>query len=139
VVLTIGQVAARTGLRASAIRYYEELGLLPEPARRSGKRIYDGSIFTRLTIIDLAKTAGFELREIRALLGDTSRPPRSWREVSRRKRSAVDSEIARLEISKMVLSKLETCGCATIDDCGRIFRAAVDAYRAGQGRTRPRT
>ena len=66
--LTIGQVASRTGLRASAIRYYESRGLLPKASRIGGKRVYEGLVLERLAIIELAKTAGFHLDEIRATL-----------------------------------------------------------------------
>ncbi len=59
--LTIGQVALKAGLRASAIRYYEAQGLLPPAPRHGGKRVYDASILVRLSAIDLAKTAGFTL------------------------------------------------------------------------------
>ena len=58
--LTIGAVAARTGLRASAIRYYESRGLLPVASRAAGKRVYDASVLARLAVIRLAKTAGFD-------------------------------------------------------------------------------
>ena len=64
-VLTIGEVARRAGVRASAIRYYEEAGLLPAPERVGGKRRYDEGILRRLAIIGGAKRAGFTLREIR--------------------------------------------------------------------------
>ena len=52
--LRIGEVAERAGLRKSAVRYYEEIGLLPEPDRVSGQRIYDPSILRRLALIDVS-------------------------------------------------------------------------------------
>jgi MerR family transcriptional regulator, redox-sensitive transcriptional activator SoxR len=66
--MTIGAVAARSGLRASAIRYYEAQGLLPAAPREHGRRIYDTSVFERLAVIGLAKAAGFDLSEIKAVV-----------------------------------------------------------------------
>jgi MerR family redox-sensitive transcriptional activator SoxR len=59
--LTIGEVARRAGVRTSAIRYYEEAGLLPEPERVGGKRRYEKEILRRLALIGGAKRAGFTL------------------------------------------------------------------------------
>ena len=66
--LTISEVARCAGVRASAIRYYEEAGLLPEPERIGGKRRYEEGILRRLALIGGAKRAGFTLGEIRTLL-----------------------------------------------------------------------
>jgi MerR family redox-sensitive transcriptional activator SoxR len=63
--LTIGEVARCTGVSTSAIRYYEEAGLLPEPERVGGKRRYEKEILRRLALIRGAKGAGFTLGEIR--------------------------------------------------------------------------
>ena len=82
--LTIGQVASRTGLRASAIRYYESRGLLPKASRIGGKRVYEGSVLERLAIIELAKTAGFHLDEIRSTLlrAGEGKPAARWKTVA---------------------------------------------------------
>ena len=66
--LTIGDVAARAGLRTSAIRYYESVGLLPEPDRDAGRRRYGEDVLQRLAVIDTAQRAGLSLDEIRLLL-----------------------------------------------------------------------
>ena len=55
--LSIGEVSRRAGVAASAIRYYEEIGVLPVPQRRSGRRHYDASVIDRLSLIDLAQQA----------------------------------------------------------------------------------
>ena len=73
--LTIGQVAKRAGLNASAIRYYEAHGLLPEPPRVSGQRRYGEDTLARLGVIDVAKRAGFTLDDIRVLLHRSRRRP----------------------------------------------------------------
>lgn len=128
--LTIGQVALQAGLRASAIRYYEAQGLLPPPWRKGGKRMYHPSIVERLAVIELAKVAGFELEEIRALLSSVGegRPARAWAKLVPAKRIEVDAQIRRLQEVNDALSKLNGCSCATLDECGRTF----NAYRSTQ-------
>ena len=121
--LTIGEVASRTGLRPSAIRYYEAQGLLPAAARRGGKRVYDRAIVDRLGMIALAKVAGFEIREIRGMLAgvDAGRPAATWMRLGARKRVALDAEIGRLTVMKEALVKLESCRCDTFEECGRAY------------------
>ena len=70
--MTIGQVARRLGVRPSALRYYERIGLLPPIERVNGQRRYGPAILSRLTVIDVAKQAGFTMREIRVLLSGFS-------------------------------------------------------------------
>src|SRR5919107_1797336 len=72
--LRIGQVAERAGVRVSLIRYYEDVGLLPEPARVSGQRRYDRSVLRRLAVIDVAQRAGLSLEEIKELLDHGNDP-----------------------------------------------------------------
>jgi MerR family redox-sensitive transcriptional activator SoxR len=121
--MTIGEVASRTGLRASAIRYYEGLGLLPRPSRRAGRRVYDTSIVERLAVIELAKTSGFALKEIRALLARTGgqAPATAWRELASAKGPEIDAQMQRLVLMKDILVKLKRCSCATLEECGRAF------------------
>jgi MerR family transcriptional regulator, redox-sensitive transcriptional activator SoxR len=66
--VTIGELARRTGLRASAIRYYEEIGVLPEPLRVGGQRRYHDDALRRLAVVATAQRAGLSLAEIRTLL-----------------------------------------------------------------------
>jgi MerR family redox-sensitive transcriptional activator SoxR len=127
-VLTIGEVASRAGVRPSAIRYYEEIGLLPKAIRRSGTRVYDASVFKRLAVIDLAKTAGFELKAIRSLLSVSAPPPVGWRALAGTRRAQVDAEIVRLRLTKSILKRIERCGCATLADCASAFDAAKAKY-----------
>ncbi len=66
--LTIGEVAAEAGIRTSAIRYYERIGVLPEPERSAGQRRYTDVTVGRLRAVEVGKRAGFNLDEIRTLL-----------------------------------------------------------------------
>ena len=61
-------MARRAGVATSSIRYYERIGLLPEPGRAGGQRRYDADVLGRLAFIGVAQSAGFKLREIKALL-----------------------------------------------------------------------
>src|SRR5262245_30293994 len=86
--LTIGAVALRAGLRPSAVRYYEEVGLVPPPRRRGGQRIYDACVLDRLALIELAKGAGFSLRETRDLIAAVAEhrsAAASWQAMARAK------------------------------------------------------
>jgi len=122
--MTIGQVGAKAGIRASTIRYYEEQGLLPRASRKGGKRIYEASILDRLAVITLAKMAGFELREIRTILSTEKKPALIWRKLGQAKRAELDRQILTLARMKDVLARLSDCTCSTPEECGRAFNAA---------------
>src|SRR5215203_3264259 len=70
--MSIGQVARRAGVKPSALRYYEGVGLLPPPERANGRRRYDGEVLRkvldRLAVVRVAQQAGFTISEIRTLL-----------------------------------------------------------------------
>jgi MerR family redox-sensitive transcriptional activator SoxR len=125
--LTIGEVASRTGLRVSAIRYYEERGLLPKASRSGGKRVYSTSVLQRLAVIRLAKAAGFNLDEIRVTLSNLgeNQPAARWRTLATAKRVELDAEMRRLTITKYVLTRMRACSCATLEECGRAFLEAL--------------
>jgi MerR family redox-sensitive transcriptional activator SoxR len=128
--LTIGQVASRTGLRASVIRYYEERGLLPAPLRTGGKRVYPASIIARLAVIELAKIAGFNLDEIRDTLSNADEGGLSarWKTLAKTKRAELDDEMRRLMVTNYVLARVGTCSCASVEECGRRFLEALSTY-----------
>ena len=117
--LRIGEVAERAGLRKSAIRYYEEIGLLSKPERVSGQRVYDPSILRRLAVIDVAQRAGLSLDEIRELVDAGSAPiSEQLQELAAKKLPEVEALIARAEAMRAWLETAQACGCETIDECG---------------------
>jgi MerR family redox-sensitive transcriptional activator SoxR len=139
-VLTIGEVAARTGVRASALRYYEEAGLVPRARRRGGKRVYAPAVLDRLAVIELAKSAGFTIRETRTLLaGLTQRRPaaRTWQRLARGKLDELSRRIAEASRMRTLLETLVTCDCPTLEDCGRELRRARQGADAGSESRRP--
>lgn len=117
--LRIGQVAERAGLRKSAIRYYEEIGLLPEAERVSGQRVYDPSILRRLAMIEVSQRAGLTLDEIRELI-DAGAGPISDQlaALAERKLPDVEALIARAQAMREWLLGAQACTCESIDECG---------------------
>jgi MerR family transcriptional regulator, redox-sensitive transcriptional activator SoxR len=131
---SIGELGNRAGLNASAIRYYERLGLLPEAERVGGKRRYDRSALTRLAVIDVAQRAGFTLAETRTLLGGFSRrtpPPQRWRALAQRKLVEVDALIARANGMRRLLQEGIDCDCLSLEQC-EPFLANSRAHRTDQ-------
>jgi MerR family transcriptional regulator, redox-sensitive transcriptional activator SoxR len=126
--LTISQVARQIGLRPSAIRYYERIGLLPPAERLSGQRRYDPTVLYRLAIIQRARQLGFTLSEIRHLFfgfRDITRASERWRTLSQRKLAELDHLMDGIKAVRGVLKKLMTkCRCDTLDQCGKgIFQS----------------
>lgn len=123
--LTIGELAARAGVNASAIRYYERVRLLPKPEREHGQRRYDTGAVRRLELIDVAKRAGFSLDEIRVLLDaeDAGTPAHQpLTALAERKLEEVEALIARAEARRDWLQAATACGCASLDRCALFAR-----------------
>jgi len=126
---TIGQLARRFGLNTSAIRYYERVGVLPEPARQSGQRRYGPDAVKRLEALQAAKQAGFTLEEARLLLqrseaGDPLH--QSLRELAARKLPEVEALIARTMTLRSWLLAASDCSCDTLDACALFSDAGAE-------------
>ena len=118
--LSIGEVARRAGVKPSAIRYYEQIGLLPPPARRSGRQRYDPGVLDRLTVIRVAQAAGLTLAETGELFAGVpeERPVGArWQAMARRKLIEVEEVIARAERMRSMLRMALGCTCTTIEEC----------------------
>ena len=118
--IPIGEVAARAGIAASAIRYYESEGLLPRAGRRGGRRIYDESVLDQLTFIDLSKRSGFTVAEIRKLVRGFkgSAPPGvRWRALAEEKMEALDQRIAEAQAMQRLLRAVTACECPSFREC----------------------
>jgi len=120
--LAISEVARVFGLRTSAIRYYEQIGILPQALRKSGQRRYGETVLFRLAVIQRARETGFTLDEIRELFfgfrpGTT--PPKRWRELSRRKLIELKKRMERLKMMETLLKRMENCQCDALDECGK--------------------
>src|SRR5881392_1612900 len=124
--MTIGEVARRAGLQASAIRYYEKIGLLPKTQRIGGQRRYETGVLNYLEVIDVAKRAGFRMDEIRHLFhgfGKGTPAFRRWQLLAQRKITEMDDLIARAKKMKRLLENADRCKCLDLEDCGRVFLA----------------
>ena len=116
--LSIGEVAHRSGMAASRIRYYETCGLIAAPERRSGKRQYPPGVLRRLAIIDAAQRVGFSLEEIHDLLGSRDGPAHErLRRLALRKLPEIDELIVRATIVQRLLQFCGDCHCKSIDEC----------------------
>jgi MerR family transcriptional regulator, redox-sensitive transcriptional activator SoxR len=115
--LTIGEVAKKAGLRASAIRFYERIGLLPKPLRSGGQRRYDASVLGRLAVLQRARDCGFTLEEAAGFFNDCGRPAERWQRVACKKLTELDALIERVAAIRDLLQR--RCECADLDECGR--------------------
>lgn len=120
--LTISETARRVGLRPSAIRYYEQLGVLPPAPRVSGQRRYNMSGVYRIAVLRRAQEAGFSLDEIRELvlgLGQSTPISARWKKSAVGKIAELDARIDQIRSMRELLQKLQTgCQCETVDQCG---------------------
>ena len=119
---SIGQVAREAGIAASALRYYERVGILPPPPRRARQRRYDESVFGRIELIRLALQAGFSISETRTFLCGFSRdtpPAARWRALAARKLEEVDALMQRARRMKALLESSFHCRCPSLADCER--------------------
>jgi len=124
--MTIGDVAKRCGVRTSAIRYYEQMGLLPKPSRVGGRRIYSDGVLDRIAFVQFARSAGFSVAEIRTLAGSGGQAPlsRAMRRMAERKLDEVEQLIAQANLMKEVLARALRCQCIDPQECGRRVRVA---------------
>ena len=116
----IGEVARISGKAPSAIRYYESIGLLPEPTRVSGRRRYPAEVVQALAVIDTAQRAGLTLDDIRLLLQAPTADANAveqLRLVAERRLPALREAIARAEFVREWLEQAADCCCPTLETC----------------------
>ncbi len=135
--LTIGQLAAHTGCKVQTIRYYEQIGLLPVPARTSGnQRRYSRVQADRLAFIRHARELGFPLVAIRELLSlsdDPEQPCGAVDRIAHNQLQAVERRIERLTVLKAELERmLAQCGGGRVAEC-RVIEVLADYARRWEG------
>ncbi|RYI33730.1 MAG: MerR family transcriptional regulator [Acetobacteraceae bacterium] len=120
--LTIGKLGQATGVKVPTIRFYEQIGLLPEAGRSAGnQRLYDRATQDRLAFIRHARELGFPIDAIRDLLSLSDRPDRPCAavdDIARAQLKSVQARIARLKALELELERmLDQCACGVIKDC----------------------
>jgi MerR family redox-sensitive transcriptional activator SoxR len=118
--MTIGEVAKRTGLRTSALRYYEDAGVLPAPRRVNGRRLYGEESVRVVEVLRFAQRAGFTREEIRTLFhgfgADTPLNER-WDALAKARVAELDALIERAARMKQAILAGLGCGCVRVEDC----------------------
>lgn len=127
--LTIGELAKRGGVRTSTLRYYEDEGLLRPAARVSGQRRYDEDAVEVLTVIRFCRMLGFSLDEIRVLLaeprGKRKRTRTQWRGLVDTKLAELDESIARAKTMMRLLKTSRDCDCVDLEQCASLCAPLV--------------
>ena len=119
--LTIGEVSRRSGVASSALRYYEERGLITPERAGSGHRRFQRAVLRRIAFIVFAQRVGLTLEEIGEELAklppDRAPTRRDWSRLSSKWSSHIDDRIAELERLKSGLTECIGCGCLSLDRC----------------------
>ena len=135
-VLTISQVSRRSGVASSALRFYEERGLIVSQRAGSGHRRYPRSVLRRIAFIVFAQRIGLTLEEIGAELAklpaDRIPTSRDWARLSGKWTKRIDQRIAELKRLRAGLTQCIGCGCLSIDKC-ELANPADRAGRKGPG------
>lgn len=119
--LSIGQLATRTGISTSAIRFYEAKGLIRADRNAGGQRRFERSDIRRLSFIMITQQQGFTLDEIRDMLSGlpNARTPtqKDWARISRRLATRIEERIAQLKQMRQNLNGCIGCGCLSLKKC----------------------
>jgi MerR family transcriptional regulator, redox-sensitive transcriptional activator SoxR len=119
--MTVGTLARQAGLRPSAVRYYERVGVLPAPPRRSGRRDYGPDALGQLAVVQFARACGFTLTETRQLVRGFSPATAAsvrWKTLAAAKQREMDTIIDRAKTMKGLLDRISACRCETLAQCG---------------------
>ncbi|MGH9298906.1 MAG: redox-sensitive transcriptional activator SoxR [Acidimicrobiales bacterium] len=134
--ISIGEVSERTGVAASALRYYEAEGLIVSERSGGGQRRFRREMIRRIAFIKVAQRVGLSLEDIRGALGvlPAGRTPNKadWTKLSRAWRPLLDEQIALLERLRDQLDSCIGCGCLSLQRCG-LYNRDDEAARLGEG------
>jgi MerR family redox-sensitive transcriptional activator SoxR len=142
--VTIGEVAAKATIATSAIRYYERSGLLKQPLRKNGRRVYSEGVLHQLVIIEFAKETGFTLSETKLLLhGFPKNTPASarWKKMAREKIHELDVALAKTKAMRDMLEAMTSCRCRKLEQCAQGLERNRQRWHLSASpkpRTRPR-
>ncbi|HTZ23132.1 MAG TPA: MerR family transcriptional regulator [Streptosporangiaceae bacterium] len=129
--LTIGEVAARTGVATSALRYYDQLGLVKPRRRAAGQRRYGPEAATTVAVILLLRQAGLPLAEIKRFLSSRARSPDAWRDPARHQLDQLDAQIAKAQAARHAIEHSLHCPEDDIFACPTFWKT-VNGVADGQ-------
>jgi DNA-binding transcriptional MerR regulator len=129
--LTIGELARGTGVATSALRYWEELGLLPPIARIAGQRRYPESAARLVGAILLLREVGFTLAEQKEFMASHAAAPGDWQRLARRKLAELDDQIANAQTAREAIEHALRCPHEDILQCPT-FASLIAARLTGQ-------
>jgi MerR family redox-sensitive transcriptional activator SoxR len=112
--LRIGEVAETTGIAVSAVRYYEDIGVISATSRIGGKRRFDADTVGRVNFIRRAQEVGFSLDEIKTILDDEAG---DWRDLVDDKLMELRGRRDRLDTMISMLAEIRECGCGAVASC----------------------
>ena len=134
--LPVGELAARAGVRTSALRFYESEGLIPSTRTSGNQRRYRREVLRRVAFIRAAQAIGLSLEDIRSALDSlpSARTPnrRDWKRLSGTWRKVLDDRIAALERLRDSLESCIGCGCLSLDSC-RLYNTGDHLADLGPG------
>lgn len=134
--LSIGDLAGRTGLSVSAIRFYEKKGLITPDRNEGNQRRYEGSDIRRLSFILIAQQIGLTIEQIKTVMAGlpNGRTPTKadWTRISRDFRQTLDARIAMMERMRDKLDGCIGCGCLSLKACN-LYNPDDKAHRLGAG------
>ena len=134
--LSIGEIAERTGVSVSALRFYEAEGLISSTRSGGGQRRFAREVLRRIAFVRIAQQIGLSLDEISAALaslpGERTPTVADWARVSRAWRAALDERIRMLELVRDELTSCIGCGCLSLHTC-RLYNPDDRARVLGQG------
>lgn len=118
--MMIGELSKKVGLPQSTIRYYEHIGLLINPIRINGQRVYENSVIERIMLIKFGKRSGYTLTEIGEMVNQGSvfnDQKAVWQSLAPKKIKDIEGQIAQLEKAKILLETSVNCNCRDLSEC----------------------
>jgi len=132
----IGRIAQRTGVAVSAIRFYEEAGLISAGRNKGGRRVFETADIRRVSFIIIAQKLGFSLKDIKAQLDllPNKRTPtlKDWEKISQSLRADIDARIKALSLLQEKLTGCMGCGCLSLEHCA-LYNTEDKAAKDGAG------
>jgi DNA-binding transcriptional MerR regulator len=131
--LTISELAQRTGLAPSALRYYERCGLIEPVGRAGGKRVYGARAVEQIALVDLLKISGFTLAEIAELIDPDGRVGADWRDRAAAKRRELEAQMSTTKLALTMIEHTLECPHQSLDECP-VHRRIVRDHAAAMSR-----